>query len=243
MGKASRRKREHRGAERLLEDFWREAFKAEHKRAGEILASGPTMGSILEVGRAACEFADFTIGQVKQEFEPASPIACRPGCAECCLVEVLATAPEVFYVATDLQTRPLPLDLSTVRQRVTAVAEKTIHLNAQQRADAKVACPLLDDSRCIAYPARPLTCRGMNSVTPGGCRGDDTMIFGPQKRIADGLLAGLSAALVEAELDGNVYELAIALSIALETPDAIAKWLAGEPLFAPALRGFARAAI
>ena len=49
-----------------------------------------------------------------------------------------------------------------------------------------------------------------------------------------GVRQGLRAALAGAGLDAARLELTTALRIALETPDAAERWLAGERVFAPA---------
>jgi hypothetical protein len=48
------------------------------------------------------------------------------------------------------------------------------------------------------------------------------------------VLDGMCAGLKESRLGGEVLELAAALHIALTVPDAIDRWLNGEPVFAPA---------
>jgi hypothetical protein len=46
--------------------------------------------------------------------------------------------------------------------------------------------------------------------------------------------SGLRAALTDASLRGDIRELPAALHGVLRTPNALARWLAGEDLFAPA---------
>jgi hypothetical protein len=56
-------------------------------------------------------------------------------------------------------------------------------------------------------------------------------MYGPQLRVAVFVLDGLPAGLVESRLDGALLELTSALRIALETPSAEERWLAGEAVF------------
>lgn len=50
--------------------------------------------------------------------------------------------------------------------------------------------------------------------------------------VAEGIEQGWQRAMHEAGLDGSLYELNSALAVALRTPDAEARWLDGEDVFA-----------
>jgi hypothetical protein len=90
---------------------------------------------------------------------------------------------------------------------------------------ARLPCPLLVADRCLAYPVRPLTCRGLNSSSAAKCEralelGNAAAVpfYAPQQ------------ALCTLVLDGELHELSAALAIAL-TPDAAECWLTGEAIF------------
>jgi hypothetical protein len=86
-----------------------------------------------------------------------------------------------------------------------------------------------------------LTCRGYNSSDASQCERSvkarervEVPSYAPQHRLAVFVLDGLRAGLAEAGLNGDLLELTAALRIALDLPDAAERWLAAEPVFAPA---------
>jgi hypothetical protein len=89
---------------------------------------------------------------------------------------------------------------------------------------------------------------GWNSLDVELCRRHDegdTIVpipyFTPQYEVTGGAHDGLWVGLDEAGLRPELLELTAALRIALETPNAASRWLAGEPIFAPARVGTVRA--
>ena len=103
-------------------------------------------------------------------------------------------------------------------------------------------CALLVDHRCTAYPVRPLMCGGFNSGDAAACErfvrssGQTPVpLYAPQLRLAAFVLDGMTAGLSESGLTGGRVELTAALRIALEVPDAVERFLAGEPSFAAAV--------
>ena len=86
-----------------------------------------------------------------------------------------------------------------------------------------------------------MTCRGFNSRDASQCErfvkssGRMTLpLYAPQLRLTVFVLDGMKAGLAESGLAGDHLELTAALRIALEVPDAVERFLAGEPTFAAA---------
>lgn len=115
---------------------------------------------------------------------------------------------------------------------------------------APLACPLQGSDRvCCVYSMRPLQCRpllaraiarhgndpaasaGHNAPHDSGENGNDH-----ERTVGEGIEMGLSRGLRSARLDGNLYELNSALGVCLATPDAAARWAAGEDIFAGCTR-------
>jgi hypothetical protein len=115
-------------------------------------------------------------------------------------------------------------------------------MSAAERSATRLRCGLLgDDGLCSVYEARPLVCAGVYSLSREACesaaRQDDVAaqqvpLDRPAKAWTMGVSGGLQRALVEAGLDGNLYELKSIVLCALNTPDANRRWLAGEDIFA-----------
>jgi Fe-S-cluster containining protein len=130
---------------------------------------------------------------------------------------------------------------NALRERVRWGVEQRQRLGLARARQAGLACPLLAENRCLAYPVRPLTCRGYNSSDARCCElalapnsGSSVPMYWPQQRLATFVLDGLRAGLTENWLDSELLELTAALHIALETPDSETRWLSRERVFVPA---------
>ena len=115
---------------------------------------------------------------------------------------------------------------------VDATAEQVAPMDRDARVASKVACPLLDGDRCVAYPVRPLPCAAANSYDANACAAGGEIPIEPiQLGAIRAAQLGLSAAIAARGLDNGRYELAGALAIALRARDAADRWLRGERLF------------
>jgi hypothetical protein len=96
----------------------------------------------------------------------------------------------------------------------------------------------------MAYAARPLKCRGWNSVRLEACE----QTYGPKPSttppeishvpidtsafvMGNAVLNGLSDSAMEAGLDGTTHDLTVALVRALDLPDVVERWRKGEKIF------------
>lgn len=178
-----------------------------------------------------------------KSFPPVRPIGCEAGCAFCCHLKVIATVPEVLALVDHLEGTLSPEALTDLRSRVAEANAAVGNVTADERARRQRPCPLLVDSRCIAYEKRPLHCAGANSFDPRGCEEafrhpdqDIEVAHYPAQRIsADAAGAGLSRALFAVGLDGRMVELVAALHVALSDRTAGERWRRGEPAFEAAV--------
>ncbi len=128
-----------------------------------------------------------------------------------------------------------------MRQRLKSVRTATAGLPRFERAVAGVDCPLLDpDTRmCSVYAARPLTCRGMHSLSREACEADDAAPgkgdpipqYESHKGITRSIAIGQQLALMERGWPVAELELGTALILALDDPSSFERWLAGENPF------------
>jgi hypothetical protein len=201
----------------------------------EKLKLGRTPLQVVEVVTHAVTAGDEAVQLAKIRTPPRTPSACRESCSWCCYKRVGTAAPEVLHIVTYLRETLSVVQWQALVQRVARGAE-------QRRARREaLPCPLLVDDRCMAYPVRPLTCRGYNSSDAGRCQRSlvpqdpvEVPLYAPQLSLLTFVLDGLRAGVRESCLDGELLELTAALEIALRTPDAEARWLAGGTVFAPA---------
>jgi len=209
-------------------------------RTCQALSGGPTLLSIINVANRGTRIAQEALQQAAQ-FDPPPPSACKKGCDWCCHLTVGASIPEIIRIAEYLRQNLTAQDFAALRQRVQRLDDERRALKAIGRSDVGLACALLVNHCCTVYPVRPLMCRGFNSSDASACErfvrssGPTSVpLYAPQLRLAaftlDGTLAGLS----DCGLHGERVELTAALRIALEVPDAIERFLAGEPIFAAA---------
>ena len=107
---------------------------------------------------------------VAEDVPPELPIACRAGCAYCCSLKVVVTAPEAIQIADWLRANRDERALSELRARVAATDDRTHGMTVQQRLEARIPCPLLESNLCSVHEVRPLVCRGGNSYDADVCR-------------------------------------------------------------------------
>jgi hypothetical protein len=199
----------------------------------EILREGLTAEKLLEVADNALSFADGTLQLALDKLPPERSVVCKEGCSWCCVIVVQTTIPEVLRIARDLRQTLTEVQLFDLRRQIDDVLR-------ERQQGRRVPCPLLREDRCSVYPVRPLNCWGWNSHDARRCqfyaetgRGS-TSVYLPQKEIADGVSHGVIQGLGQVELSGQKVELLRALKIAIDTPDAEERYLAGERIFAPA---------
>ena len=172
---------------------------------------------------------------------PAREPDCRKGCGHCCRVYVSATAPEVFALARAIRARPEALGAATMA-RVAAAEGAARGFDWSRDPFFTHVCPLLEDEACSLHPSRPDACRGVSSYSVRACiaslaalaeRRDLAIPKVEEHALLRALHAhALWAALRAAGLSETQYSLNAALRLALERPDAEARWLAGEDVFA-----------
>jgi hypothetical protein len=141
---------------------------------------------------------------------------CAAGCTACCHQPVGVRAAEAQAIVLHLQTELSEQAFARVRARVRAAAARADATSWAEQAAQRSACALLgDDARCVAWPMRPIACRGWNAFDRRAC--DDGR---PQVDVAAwsaclGVAEELGAALAASGADGRTYELATALRAAL----------------------------
>ena len=208
--------------------------------AAEMAREGEAASAI---AAQALAWLDEVVTEAKRQFPPSAPIGCAEGCAYCCHLKVIATPAEAIGVFQYLTAATPAAELTALRARIERAHEATRGLTADARARLKLPCPLLVDSRCIAYERRPLHCAGANAADPAACREafenperDVPVLHYPAQRIAaDAATAGVSRALFESGRDGRMVELIAALALLFADPSAAERWQRGEQAFRAAV--------
>ena len=182
------------------------------------------------------------------------PPACGAGCAHCCHQTVGVIPPEVFAIHAHLRATRTPDELDAVAARIRAADDRTRGMATLDRVSPDLPCPFLVDQRCSIYEARPLACRGTNSLDASAC---ERSLHDPATRAAflagtvsvpcyvepmgafQAVTAGLQLALDQLHgLEATPLELTAAMRIMIDDPDTVPEqWLGGKDPFAAARGG------
>ncbi|MBL6945324.1 MAG: hypothetical protein ISR47_01655 [Rhodospirillales bacterium] len=223
--------------EKIVEGFTNDLRENVRKMVASLRGASRTPRNVLDNAERIQGIFDFTNERMSTMFPPAEPVACKSGCTYCCHLLFFTDALSVFLVADRLQKNCSPDSLAALKTRLNEFIDNGYGLTQVPRP----SCPVLVDGLCMAYDARPLVCRAQNSLRVSECEdkhhGKLEMVVAHDVplRVWAVLLEGIAAGFAEAGLAGNEsLEFVTALKIALETPDAMDKWIAGEPVFEPA---------
>lgn len=168
-------------------------------------------------------------------------VACHKGCGFCCTSRVIVSAPEIFRVAHWLGANATVPGAPVQMSAVLAEAARRAGLPLDQRINLREPCPVLVDGACGVYEVRPISCRAVHSLSSQACRVamvDDAAempLVIPTFSKGDTARSLLLAAVSAAGLSDHGIEYTGGLEAAIKTPDAEARWLAGDNIFADVL--------
>jgi Fe-S-cluster containining protein len=165
---------------------------------------------------------------------------CQPGCDSCCHLHMVFVSPlEALRLATHLRETLASEELAALTARMREFAERIAEMTVDDRAAARVPCPLLDKhGACSVHSARPLLCRGYNSCDLGGCLAafeagtakTRLPCNAEQVSVHQTLFAALILGGADRR-DPGPLELVHAVLAALEYDDATSRWLRGDEVF------------
>lgn len=190
----------------------------------------PQMVEAASRSRALADKARLSVTQPARE----APV-CQKGCSWCCHLKVGVTVPEVIAIVEHLQS--LPAQLEVVRHKAAELAKDPRILSDEEKPKARLPCALLsDDGGCGVYEVRPVPCRGWLSTDVESCKkhldGEaEPKFVVSAARSSRFVQLGLAKAMDDIQRRPYLVELTSGLDIALNVPDAIERWLEGEPIF------------
>jgi len=216
--------------------------RAQQEAASEILQDVEPAEVAPELAENALEFTDRMIVRGLSQSPRSEQPACAIHCTSCCHLHTTASVPEVILLAERVRVAIVPLE--PLRENLSRHITQTTGLNANERRQLRLPCPLLKDGMCLVYEARPLVCRGWNSLEKQRCeadlvspeRGTQALLNLKQYRAASHIAQGLANAIQSFGLDARPLDLVRGLAIALEHADAAARWHSGDNLFASAVQ-------
>lgn len=164
-------------------------------------------------------------------------VACEAGCNHCCVLPVVATPPEVAFIAQVVTAKFSSDERAALKQRI---ADRDAAIRG--RSSRRHMCPLNVEGKCSVYGVRPFNCRTYHSFDVNACvsnfRLDQPVDvpFDPLRKDQPNYLFSASADLVFTglKLDVRGVDLADALGIALGTERVLDRLAEGEDIFAAA---------
>lgn len=150
-------------------DFDFNGFAMEIERtATALLGDAPSDDELIQACRVVQEMAETALVRHRGD---ASLIACGPGCAHCCVVNVAVLQPEAVTMVDYLQRKLSASQLLDLERKIGELYAGIRWLDEEERIRWQQSCALLDEAgSCSVYPVRPLLCRGMTSIDPEACR-------------------------------------------------------------------------
>ena len=167
-------------------------------------------------------------------------LACCAGCTWCCYFTVDVRAAEVFRILDFVERSLTPDEKVRVYSEIRANGAVLRNLGEAERVSRNTKCPFLNEGRCTIYAARPQSCRNYHATDVAGCRQsyeepenlDIDPEFAPGVYQAGGAhVEAFSAALRDAGLDADAYELNCAFDAALSEPGARDRFESGQKPF------------
>ncbi|OIQ49369.1 hypothetical protein BerOc1_01294 [Pseudodesulfovibrio hydrargyri] len=217
-----------------------EAFQAALRPQGETDHPFKALHDAVREAYAACD-------ALLDELQPDPPLACKRGCIHCCYNQVALTEPEALFLGLHLLGTRSPERLRGLADRAQALADGLKGKSWQEigMIRHRLPCLFLEDGGCSVYPARPLACRGWNSVDERMCLlsnlSEDALTpienHPIVREIADGIQTGLLRGASSLGLEAGYLLMARATALLLSDDpekgvmDRSADWLDGKPFF------------
>ena len=180
-------------------------------------------------------------------------IACAKGCSWCCHQQVSLISYEAVAIVEHIRKTWSDERRSALIRRLSERVAAGSGLESDQIRVRRMRCPFLEDGACSIYAVRPFRCRGYNSIDEDVCRwiyehAEEAvdkrkanalpLVFdGEAPRIFDDAQHALATALSRGGFLFDHLELTRSVLMGLEDEALLARWLAGEDVFAPARIG------
>ena len=234
---------EHPGADDLIE-----AHMTAAGRFVEPIANGVTAKGLREGVHASLLFLDQLLDQMPATIAFAdigtASVACHRGCHHCCHIRVTTKGPVVLALAFYLRKKLSSEQIAQLVSRLRGHVSDGLAMTPLEQVLKGRVCPLNVDGVCIGYEYRPYACRTHHSFDVSRCQaarqGDEADVRVPQDPNRHALQALVSRPVNECTrllgLNTDELEFIPALLIALTDEGAAEKYIAGEPVFAPAHR-------
>lgn len=123
--------------------------------------------SLVELAELAAAYAERAFDRIDGE-QQAKSLACRRGCDWCCYLPVESSLAEATRALEFARNELDTSSFAALCARIGA-ADAAYPPPAHQPLSKNPPCPFLVAGACQVYPARPLACRGWNSLDVKAC--------------------------------------------------------------------------
>ncbi len=203
----------------------------------EVFDDEPTVASVSKFVLRVSKTVDDAIDKYQHK-RLGLELDCKKGCCWCCNEIVVASVPEIISVFHHIQTHFGKEEKEAFLQRLENYEEKMGPRRSKTFTLTREPCPLLVDSACSVYEARPLECRGKSSENANVCRmwseapGDGGTVpnFIAQKMVARAGARGLSYGSM-AEPSSVVHEMSRCLAMLFKRPALADEVISGKSTF------------
>jgi predicted O-linked N-acetylglucosamine transferase (SPINDLY family)/Fe-S-cluster containining protein len=176
----------------------------------------------------------------------AKPIECRPGCSHCCQRTPEATFAEATAAAAYVEESFSGYAKDALTAKLADYVRHTAPIRPAGLSENRLQCPFLESGLCSIYPARPLSCRALNSVDASVCeriaKGEENNGERPtvpaQVGILSALRTGLRLGLAFEAMDARLMDLPFVVSKLLADPLAGEQFCGGNDKLAEGLLPF-----
>lgn len=150
----------------LEKHFYSDGYSLVLKATSDGFTDDTLFNAIKDMYRITDEFiSSFSVYTKKQN----QKIACKKGCEWCCHQAVYALLYELDYLNHFIKTNFSKQKQKEISTRAAKKRKKLEGMEKEQLANTKYPCPLLENGSCIAYQARPISCRIYLSMDVKSC--------------------------------------------------------------------------
>lgn len=199
----------------MLKNFDGQLFGKEVEK----LATGSLFGRDSDSTYMAARLVqDMAEASYRQYIGDDNAIACRAGCAHCCIVNVAVLYPEALSVVEHLTSSKSQTELNNFHEKLSGLDQETRWLDDEERVMVRKKCVFLNQQgSCGIYPFRPLLCRAVTSTSAADCKESLAMVAfdeeNPvmanllQREIFETAFSSLARALENAGMNNRSYRL------------------------------------
>ncbi|HEY3782278.1 MAG TPA: YkgJ family cysteine cluster protein [Fimbriimonadaceae bacterium] len=197
---------------------------------------------LAEVGRGVMAALDRRIQQIQAQTPWGVKVDCKEGCSHCCHMAFSATIGEVASAAKYIEQKFSEEERAALRERLYRYERVVAPKFGAGLDQVRTPCPLLVEGLCSIYEARPMRCRGVNSLDVNVCirkaadpYNSEPIPAIPLQLAASGVFqSGLKQGMAKAAINFESFDFGRALAIALEDPDTLPRSLRDGHVFLPA---------